>query len=167
MLSPLATVLFWLGPVNMLLGLFNMVSGFPLDGGRVMRAALWGMTGDFVRATRWAAAFGQGFAWLLIAAEFAMILGVRVPVFGTGPVGGLWIALIGWFLNNAAITSSRRVILQQRLGDLPVTRVMHRDFAQGHPTERPGLRRLLPVGQQPAGLSGHRRGPPARIGVSR
>ena len=128
-LSPLATVLFWLGPVNILLGLFNMVPGFPLDGGRVLRAALWWMTGDLVRATRWAAAFGQGFAWLLIASGFAMILGVRVPVFGAGPVGGLWIALIGWFLNNAAMMSYRRVMLQQRLGNLPVTRVMHRDPA--------------------------------------
>jgi CBS domain-containing protein len=127
-LSPLATILFWLGPVNIILGLFNMIPGFPLDGGRVLRAILWGATGDLVRATSWAAAAGQGVAWLLIASGFAMILGVRVPVFGSGPVAGLWIALIGWFLNNAALTSSRRLILQQGLGDLPVRRVMHTDF---------------------------------------
>jgi Zn-dependent protease/predicted transcriptional regulator len=129
-LNPLATVLFWLGPINILLGLFNLVPGFPLDGGRVLRAILWGVTGDLARATRWAAAGGQGFAWLLIASGFAMILGVRVPVFGTGPLAGLWLALIGWFLNNAALASYRRVLLEERLGDLPVTRVMYRNPVQ-------------------------------------
>jgi len=126
-LSPLATVLFWLGPVNIILGLFNLVPGFPLDGGRVLRAVLWGMTGDLSRATRWAAAVGQGFAWVLIGSGFAMILGLRVPFFGSGPVAGLWIVLIGWFLNSAALTSYRRVLIQETLGDVPVTRVMHRD----------------------------------------
>lgn len=132
-LGPLATILFWLGPINILLALFNMVPGFPLDGGRVLRAILWGVTGDLLRATRWAAAAGQGFAWLLIASGFAMILGVRVPVFGTGPVAGLWVALIGWFLNSAALTSYRRLVMQEHLGGLAVTRVMHRDFAEVAP----------------------------------
>jgi Zn-dependent protease len=127
-LGPLATILFWLGPVNIILGVFNMVPGFPLDGGRVLRAILWGITDDLAQATRWAAAVGQGFAWLLIGSGFAMILGARLPVFGSGPVAGLWIALIGWFLSNAALTSYRRVLVQEHLGDLPVTRVMHRDF---------------------------------------
>ncbi len=127
-LGPVATVLFWLGPVNILVGLFNMVPGFPLDGGRVLRAVLWGLTGDLVRATRWAAAAGQAFGWLLIASGFAMIFGVHVPVFGTGPLAGVWIALIGWFLNNAAMTGYRQVVVQERLGDLPVTQVMHHDF---------------------------------------
>jgi hypothetical protein len=81
-----------------------------------------------VRATRAAGAAGQGVAWLLIASGFAMILGVRLPVFGTGPVAGLWIALIGWFLNNAALSNSRRLLVREGLGGLPVTRVMHTDF---------------------------------------
>jgi Zn-dependent protease/CBS domain-containing protein len=127
-LSPLATILLWLGPINILLGLFNLVPGFPLDGGRVLRALLWGATGDFVRATHWAAAAGQGVAWLLIASGFAMILGLRVPIFGTGPIGGLWVALIGWFLNNAALMSQRRMEMQQVLGDVPVNEVMYRDL---------------------------------------
>lgn len=127
-LNPLATILFWLGPVNIILGLFNMVPGFPLDGGRVLRAILWGVTGDYAGATRRAAAAGQAFAWLLIASGFAMILGFRVPLLGTGPVAGLWVALIGWFLNNAALMSSRRLLVREGLGDLPVTRVMHTDF---------------------------------------
>ncbi len=135
-LGPLATIFFWLGPVNILLGLFNLVPGFPLDGGRVLRALAWGATGDFERATRWAVASGRGFAWLLIASGFAMILGIEVPILGTGPLGGLWIALIGWFLDNAATASYRQVRLQERLGDLPVTEVMHKDFAAVAPETR-------------------------------
>lgn len=132
-MGPVATVFIWLGPVNILVGLFNMVPGFPLDGGRVLRAVLWGATGNLIKATRWAAAAGQAFAWLLIASGFAMIFGVRVPVFGQGPVAGLWIALIGWFLNNAATMGYRRVRAQEALADLAATQVMHRDFESVRP----------------------------------
>ena len=123
-LSPLATLLFWLGPINVILGIFNLVPGFPLDGGRVLRAALWGATGDMVRATRWASNAGRGFAWLLIATGFAMALGIPVPFFGTGLAGGLWLALIGWFLHNAAVASYRQLLVRESLLDVPVTRLM-------------------------------------------
>lgn len=127
-LSPLATLLFWLGPVNVVLGLFNLVPGFPLDGGRVLRSVMWGITGDMVRATRWASVGGQLFAWLLIAAGLSMVLGLRVPVFGSGTANGLWLALIGWFLNNAAIMSYRQLILRETLRDVPVSRLMKADI---------------------------------------
>ena len=126
--GPVVTLLLWLGPVNIILGLFNLVPGFPLDGGRVLRAVIWGLTGDLTRATMMAAAAGQTFAWVLIATGFAMILGVSVPLFGSGPIGGLWLALIGWFLGNAARQSYRTRLIEDRLGTVPVTRVMHRDY---------------------------------------
>ena len=123
-LGPIATLLLWAGQINIVLALFNLVPGFPLDGGRILRALLWGMSGDLIRATRWASNMGQLFAWFLIAAGVAMMLGVQVPVFGTGLVGGLWLAFIGWFLNNAALLSYRQLIVKETLEDVPVTRIM-------------------------------------------
>lgn len=128
--GPVATLLLWLGPVNIILGLFNLVPGFPLDGGRVLRAILWGVTGDLTRSTLLAATVGQAFSWLLIATGFAMILGLRVPVFGSGPIGGLWLALIGWFLGNAARQGWQGRLVEDRLGALPVSRVMHHDYRE-------------------------------------
>ena len=128
-MGPVATLLFWAGPVNIILAVFNLVPGFPLDGGRVLRALLWGATGNLRKATRWASAIGQGFAWLLIAAGIAMMFGLRVPFFGTGLIGGLWIAFIGWFLNNAALMSYRQLLVKESLEDVPVSRLMQTDFA--------------------------------------
>lgn len=124
-LDPVATLFYWLGPVNILLGLFNLVPGFPLDGGRVLRAIIWGATGDMHRATRWASRGGQFFAWLLITAGIGMMLGLRVPVFGSGFVNGLWLAFIGWFLNTAAVASYRQLLIRETLEDVPVRRLMH------------------------------------------
>jgi Zn-dependent protease/CBS domain-containing protein len=100
-----ATVLLWLGPTNVLLGLFNLVPGFPLDGGRVVRALMWWKTGDLERATRWASRGGQLVAGTLVVTGVLMIFGYRVPVFGVGLGSGLWLILIGWFLNMAAVRS--------------------------------------------------------------
>lgn len=122
--GPVATVLLWLGPVNLLLGAFNLVPGFPLDGGRVLRAAIWGATGSLRTATRLASLSGQAVAFLLIAAGVSMALGVRLPVFGTGLVSGLWLIFIGWFLNNAAVASWRELVVHEALRDVPVSRVM-------------------------------------------
>lgn len=111
--GPLRTLLLWLGPVNVVLGLFNLVPGFPLDGGRVFRSALWWMTGDVMKATRWAAALGQAFGWLLIFAGL-------MSLFTGASAQGLWLLLIGWFLANAAGTSYQHMYLAQTLKNVRV-----------------------------------------------
>ncbi len=133
-LGPWPTLLLWLGPINIVLAIFNMVPGFPLDGGRVLRAIIWGATGNLHRATQWAAFCGQLIAWLLIASGFAMALGLRVPWFGTGLFSGLWLALIGWFLNNAAAQSYRQLLIRETLADVPVARLMKRGADSVAPT---------------------------------
>jgi Zn-dependent protease/CBS domain-containing protein len=123
-LGPIPTLLLWLGQVNILLAIFNLVPGFPLDGGRILRALLWAYTGSVRKATRFASAAGQGFAWLLIGVGFAMILGVRFPVLGGGLLPGVWLAFIGWFLNNAALMSYRQLLAREALHGVPVSRLM-------------------------------------------
>lgn len=126
-LSPLNTLLLWLGPINVVLGIFNLIPGFPLDGGRILRSILWAATDSLRRATRWASWVGQGVAWLLIITGIAMVFGVTVPFFGTGFLGGLWLAFIGWFLNSAAIQSYQQVLVQDILEDVPITHIMRRN----------------------------------------
>jgi Zn-dependent protease len=150
-LSPAATLLLWLGQINVILAIFNMVPGFPLDGGRVLRAVLWGVTGNLRQATRWASAGGQLFAWLLIGSGIAMIFGAELPIFGHGTISGLWLAFIGWFLNNAALMSYRQIVLQETLQHVPVGRLMETDV-RGVPRDLTVLelveKHLLPSAQR-------------------
>jgi Zn-dependent protease/CBS domain-containing protein len=125
--GPAITVLIWLGSLNILLGIFNMVPGFPLDGGRVLRSIFWSITGSFRRATRYASRVGQVVAWIFIIAGIAMIFGFQIPIFGSGLIGGVWLAFIGWFLNSAASQSYQQVVIQDILGDVPVERLMRQD----------------------------------------
>ena len=99
--SPLGGVLSYLAYVNLLLAMFNLVPGFPLDGGRVLRSAVWAITRDLRRATRIAARIGQGIAALFI------LLGGLLLLRGE-PMNGVWLAFIGWFLLNAAQVSYRQ-----------------------------------------------------------
>jgi len=123
-LNPVTTILLWLGSVNILLGIFNLIPGFPLDGGRVLRSILWAITGNLRRATRWATWVGQFIAWLFILGGILMAFGADIPFFGSGFINGLWLAFIGWFLNSAAIQSYQQVVIQDVLHDVPVSRIM-------------------------------------------
>jgi len=133
-LDPLTTLLLWLGPINLILGIFNLVPSFPLDGGRVLRSILWAATKNLRTATRWASWIGQAIAWLMIVGGIAMIFGTRLPFFGTGVVSGVWLAIIGWFLSNAAIQSYQQLVIHDMLEGVPVTRLMRTNVPAVAPT---------------------------------
>lgn len=115
-----ASVFDYLGFINIALGLFNLLPGFPLDGGRILRAAIWARTGDFRRATARAADWGRGIAWGLIA------LGA-LEIFAGALVGGLWLIFIALFLKGAASSSYQGIIMEQVLGGARVRDLMVRD----------------------------------------
>lgn len=118
--TPLLALLVWLGYINIALAVFNMIPGFPLDGGRVLRAIIWWATGDANRSTRIAAQVGQLVAFLFI------IWGV-FRFFGGAGIGGLWIAFIGWFLLDAARASYAQVVVTESLRGVRVGDVMAHD----------------------------------------
>ncbi|OBG39429.1 zinc metalloprotease [Mycobacterium alsense] len=119
--APIAVgVAWWLAAVNLLLGLFNLLPGAPLDGGRLVRAYLWRRHGDSVRAAVGAARAGRVVAVVLIA------LGLAEFVAG-GLVGGVWLAFIGWFIFAAAHEEEMRATTQQALAGLRVTDAMTAD----------------------------------------
>jgi Zn-dependent protease len=117
--GPAALVFEHLAWVNLAVLAFNLVPAFPLDGGRVFRAAAWAWTGDLRRATRWATAAGRGFGHLLIAVGVFSVLGGAL-------VSGLWLVLIGLFLANLARRSYEAFVVTELLGGQPVARFMTR-----------------------------------------
>jgi len=123
-LGPGATLLLWLGSINFMLAVFNLIPAYPLDGGRVLRALLWSATRDLRRATRWASNVGRAFAILLMAAGVMMGFGWRFPYLGGGFGQGLWLVFIGWFLHSAAVMGYRQVVVHDMLSHVPVRRLM-------------------------------------------
>ena len=113
----LVGVAWWLAAVNLLLGLFNLLPGAPLDGGRVVRAYLWGRHGDSVRASVGAAHAGRVVAIILIT------LGLAEFLLG-GLIGGVWLAFIGWFIFVAAREEETQVTTRQALAGLRVADAM-------------------------------------------
>jgi Zn-dependent protease/CBS domain-containing protein len=137
-LGPLSTLLLWLGPVNVTIGVFNLVPGFPLDGGRVLRAALWGITHDLRRATRWASAVGQVIGWSFVLAGVTALFGVPVRFIGQGPIAGLWAAFIGWFLASAAARTYQGLLVHDALEGVPVWRLMRTAVPSASPDANVG-----------------------------
>lgn len=118
--GPVAAVLQYLGWLNFILAVFNMLPAFPLDGGRVLRSILWAIKGDLRWSTRIAAAIGSGFGMLLI------ILGLVTFISG-GFIAGIWYFLIGMFVRGAAQMSYRQVLVRKALGGEPISHFMKTD----------------------------------------
>ncbi|MEP7378885.1 MAG: CBS domain-containing protein, partial [Chloroflexota bacterium] len=134
----------YLAYINFALGVFNLVPGFPLDGGRVLRSVLWGATNNVRRATEWAGNVGKIVAWGMFAFGLFQILNGQY-------INGIWLAAIAWFLQNAASNSVQQIVLETRL-----RRVRARDVVmQDEVTVPPGLsvaelidQYLLPTNRQ-------------------
>ena len=118
---PLAGTFGYLAWTNLLLAAFNLLPGFPLDGGRLLRSAIWKTTGSLARATRIASVVGQGVGWLLVAAGVAWLLAGDLA-------SGIWFAFIGWFLVQAARSSYQDLQLQQLLPGVEAEDVMAGDL---------------------------------------
>ncbi len=115
--TPVMAAIGYLAIINVFLGIFNLLPGFPLDGGRVLRSIVWQSTGNLIRATNVAAGVGQIFGWLMIAA------GVVVAFTGNF-FSGIWIAFIGWFLNASADASRKEITMRERLSHVRVQQVI-------------------------------------------
>ncbi len=118
--SPIKALVSWLGYINLALAGFNMIPGYPLDGGRILRALIWWKTGDVERSTRMASRVGQAVGLIFIG------IGI-LQFFGGAGIGGLWIAFIGWFLLQAAGESYLQTGLKRAIEGVKVGDVMTSD----------------------------------------
>ncbi len=118
--EPLAAVALYLSMVNVGLGIFNLLPGFPMDGGRVMRSIVWKITGDLKKATRIASISGQVFAFFFIMLGILQVL--------RGAISGLWLVFIGWFLHSAAVRGYRQVVTESLLEGVKARDLMNREY---------------------------------------
>ncbi|HKJ34966.1 MAG TPA: site-2 protease family protein [Solirubrobacterales bacterium] len=119
--SSVVAVLAWLANINVLILLFNMLPAYPLDGGRITRAAAWKLTGDRETGTKFAARLGQLLAVVMIGVGVYLLLATELFI------TGIWLAVIGWMLGSAARATVVRSELNQRIGDVSVADVMDDD----------------------------------------
>jgi Zn-dependent protease/predicted transcriptional regulator len=116
----------WLGGINVLLAVFNVIPAAPLDGGRLLRAVLWRITGDRLKSEVWSARAGQVFGWALVVVAAYLVLVRR-------EYSWLWFALLGWFLISAATAEAQQAMVQSRLRTVAVREIM-----TPHPVTAPG-----------------------------
>jgi len=125
--APVAALLTWLGRINVVLAVFNMIPGYPLDGGRVLRSIIWWIGRSQERATKWASSVGQAVAFLFILyGLFGFFTGRNYE--------GLWLAFIGWFLLDASRSTSLQMEILSGLRGRRVADIMERDctLVEGH-----------------------------------
>jgi Zn-dependent protease/CBS domain-containing protein len=120
--TPQFAILGYLAIINIYLGIFNLLPGFPMDGGRVLRSIIWGSTGSLAKATDIAGIVGQFFGWAFIGLGVFLMISVSF-------INGLWFAFIGWFLNSSADASRKEIALRERLSHIKVRELMKENIA--------------------------------------
>ena len=110
----------WLGFINILLAVFNVIPAAPLDGGRLLQAILWAITKDKLKAAMWSARSGQVFGWALIVIGAYLVLARR-------DYSWLWFIILGWFLTSAATAENQQAVVQSRLRTVAVRQIMTAD----------------------------------------
>ena len=118
--DPLKASFLYLAIINFVLAIFNLLPGFPMDGGRVLRALIWQATGDLKQATRIASGVGQGIAFMLLFFGVFQIM--------RNDWGGLWLIFVGWFLRSAAIRGYQQVTVESALKGIRAKELMREDF---------------------------------------
>jgi Zn-dependent protease/predicted transcriptional regulator len=122
-----SAVLSYLSTINAVLAVFNLVPAFPLDGGRVLRAVLWGWKGNYLRATQIASNFGSGFGlFLVLLAVFSVVSG--------NFIAGMWYFLIGLFVRGAAQATYQQTVMRDVLQDVPVAQLMTKEPVSVEPS---------------------------------
>ncbi len=124
--EPVLVTIYYLGYVNIILAVFNLVPGFPLDGGRVLRSIIWGITKNLHKATMIAGNVGRLFGWAMILVGVALVFNINVWILQSGLFNGIWLVFIGWFLTSAADAAMRGQTMQQQLAGVKVKDVMDR-----------------------------------------
>jgi len=127
-IQPIAAMAYWLAYVNFALAVFNLIPGFPLDGGRVFRSILWRVSDNYKRSSRIAARVGEGVGYLLILSGLVIMFILREWF------SGLWLAFIGWFLENAASASYHQVQWREVLQGFTASQAMTSDCSAVSPS---------------------------------
>jgi Zn-dependent protease len=118
--EPLYASISYLAIINTILAVFNLLPGFPMDGGRVLRSILWKITGNLKKATRIASLTGQAFAFLLVFGGILQIF--------RGNISGFWLIFIGWFLHSAAVRGYQQVMVETMLKGVRAEDLMIKDY---------------------------------------
>jgi len=122
--EPIVAVIAYIGLVNLILAVFNIIPGFPLDGGRVLRSIIWGVTNNLKKSTLIAGNVGRAFGWAMILFGIANFFGFSVGGLQGTFINGIWFIFIGWFLTSAADSAIKEQTLQQELSGVRVKDVM-------------------------------------------
>lgn len=118
----LATLALWLAYINAFMALFNLIPGFPLDGGRILRSIIWRNTGNYLQGTRTATIVGRIVGYIFIAG------GLCIMFITNQWISGLWLAFVGWFLETSAIISYREASLRDAIQELHAKDIMDTSF---------------------------------------